>query len=630
MSGGLVTNSSSGSFFVSVASLRSYIGLIWCTTSLTALGIAHYYTDVATPPQIFMLLLLNALSAHAVFLFTLSMKLFLGGEDSFGSTMLGELRTRFIAIAGHKVYIFVTLLLSWKHTSFTLSYMVLMMFLSQLAHACKLKVDKLLQENERNDSRKNAIKLVTVLISLICTASLVLGVFFWRSTSSHEEVEQVQRLSNFLSIDGSLHYRLLLCVDNLTVFIKMVNSIILVALDSNTTTSRSLESPADIAAASDAYKDRTFLINTFFPSCIDIVSFFHLLHVESLVGFNLSLFDLYIWLSLRAVGERLVDRYNKYKIYRDMKYTLDVKLSVYMPKKRQVTTRIRDEKEGIQSGEGLRRRGGGGGGEEVERNEVEVEDEKECSICMENITAGRICPTCKNVFHRHCLREFFVRKGELAWTCPLCVAVLRPAQGIAQLMANNLNAPPPPPHPRQQEGGIERGRGEEGNPEIRAPLARPPQPLLFNAMRGVFETFLGAVRVDENSEIGRNLMEMFPNSQRQALFDYASRYGVNATVDAVANGLIPVNEEEAINRDQTIDNERRTDELIDDSAEEAIEASSGEGRANAEMNFAAIEAAANTSAIEAAANEAAAIENLREERRLRRLTAAEARLAQLR
>lgn len=624
MSGLVVTNSSSGSF-LSVASLRSYIGLIWCTSSLIALGIAHYYNDVATPPQIFMLLLLNALSAHAVFLFTLSMKLFLGGEDSFGSTMLGELRTRFIAIAGHKVYIFVTLLLSWKHTSFTLSYMVLMMFLSQLAHACKLKVDKLLQENERNDSRKNAIKLVTVLISLICTASLVLGVFFWRSTSSHEEVEQVQRLSNFLSSDGSLHYRLLLCVDNLTVFIKMVNSIILVALDSNTTTSRSLESPADIAAASDAYKDRTFLINTFFPSCIDIVSFFHLLHVESLVGFNLSLFDLYIWLSLRAVGERLVDRYNKYKIYRDMKYTLDVKLSVYMPKKRQVTTRIRDEKEGIQ---GLRRRGGGGGGEEVERNEVEVEDEKECSICMENITAGRICPTCKNVFHRHCLREFFVRKGELAWTCPLCVAVLRPAQGIAQLMANNLNAPPPPP--RQQEGGIERGRGEEGYPEIRPPLARPPQPLLFNAMRGVFETFLGAARVDENSEIGRNLMEMFPNSQRQALFDYASRYGVNATVDAVANGLIPVNEEEAINRDQTIDNERRTDELLDDSAEEAIEASSGEGRANAEMNFAAIEAAANASAIEAAANEAAAIENLREERRLRRLTAAEARLAQLR
>jgi hypothetical protein len=569
-----------------------------------------------------------------VFLFTLSMNLFLGGEESFGSTMRGELRTRFIAIAGHKVYIFVTLLLSWKHTSFTLSYMVVMMFLSQLAHACKLKIDKLLQENERNDSRKNAIKLVTVLISLICTASLVLGVFFWRSTSSHEEVEQVQRLSNFLSSDGSLHYRLLLCVDNLTVFVKMVNSIILVALDSNTTTNTSSESPADIAASSDSYKDRTFLINTFFPSCIDIVSFFHLLHVETLVGFNLSLFDLYIWLSLRAVGERLVDRYNKYKIFLDMKYTLDVKLSVYLPKKRQVTTKVRDEKEGIQTGEGLRRRGGGGG-EEVERNEVEVEDEKECSICMENITAGRICPTCKNVFHRHCLREFFVRKGELAWTCPLCVAVLRPAQGITQVMANNLNAPPPPPlpHPRQQEGGIERGRGREGNPEIRAPLARPPpQPLLFNAMRGVFETFLGAVRVDENSEIGRNLIEMFPNSQRQALFDYASRYGVNATVDAVANGLIPVNEEDAINnRDQTIDNERRTDELFDDSAEEVIE-----DRANAEMNFAAIEAEANTStaidaaAFDAAAFEAAAIENLREERRLRRLTAAEARLAQLR
>jgi len=151
-------------------------------------------------------------------------------------------------------------------------------------------------------------------------------------------------------------------------------------------------------------------------------------------------------------------------------------------------------------------------------------------------------------------------------------------------------------------------------------------------MRGVFETFLGAVRVDENSEIGRNLIEMFPNSQRQALFDYASRYGVNATVDAVANGLIPVNEEDAINnRDQTIDNERRTDELFDDSAEEVIE-----DRANAEMNFAAIEAEANTStaidaaAFEAAAFEAAAIENLREERRLRRLTAAEARLAQLR
>ena len=606
----------SNSFISAATSLRSYVNVIWCLTSIVALGIANYYNDVAssTPPQIFMLLLLNCLSAHAVFLFSLAVKVFLGGEDSFGSSMRSELRSRFIALAGHKVYIFVTLLLAWKKTSFTLAYMVVMMFLSQLAHASKLKVDKLLQETERTDSRRHAIRLVTGLISLICLSSLVLGVLFWMNSTANLETEQVQRLSNFLSSNGGLHYRLLLCVDNLTVFIKMVNSILVLVLDSNNGNRSSIESvsPADIAAASDADKDSMFVINSFFPSCIDIVSLFHLLHVESLVGFNLSLFDLYIWLSLRAVGERLVDRYNKYKIYYDMKHTLDEKLSVYVPKKRKISV-PQDENE-VQTSEGLRRRGKV---EESGRSEVDIDEEKECSICMENISNGRVCPVCKNVFHRHCLREFFVRKGELAWTCPLCVAVLRPARGIAQVV-NNAPLPPPRQQPRQENGGVERVQAQDANPEVRA----PPQPLLFNAMRGVFESFLGAHRVDENSEIGRNLLEMFPNSQRQALFDYASQYGVNATIDAVTNGIIPLNEEAIASanasnndRDQTREDERIIGDSINAFYEETV------------IDSPLIGTAVTADAVLSTENSQ---EILREERRLQRLTAAEARLRQLR
>jgi len=537
-----MTNSSS--FFLS---LKKHVNLIWCSTSFFALFLERSYNGDDTS-HIFVLLLLNALAAHAVFFFTVCMKYFLVGEDSFESTMISELRTRFIHITGHKIYIFVTLLLGVsKNVSFLLAYIVTTMTLSQLGHAAKLKIEKLLKENEQGDARKTSIRLATILISLIAIASLGLGVVFCKVTAI-QDVDQFQRLSNFLSKDGRLNFCLLLLVDNSTIFIKMIGSLFLILLDSSNTThsinkdDTSSTTSSDVAAASDLKKDQVFLVNTFFPSFIDLASFCHLLHVESLVGFNLSLFDLYIWLSLRAVGERLVERYSKFKIFLDMKHILDKKLSVYTPKRRSTFTTTRQEDIAGRAGvDGLRRRVKEGEGGRVlldEKEKVEIEEEKECSICMDTIADGRVCPTCKNVFHRHCLRECFVRKGELAWTCPLCVAILRPAQSVPEVVINQ-NAPPLPPRRDDQ------GNEANANPIIRNPNERLQAPILYTAVRGVFDAFLGATRVEirADTEIGRNLLEMFPNAQPQALFQYASQFGVNATVDAVANGLIPLNEE---------------------------------------------------------------------------------------
>jgi len=519
-----------------------------------------------------------------------------------------------------------------------------MMTLSQLGHAAKLKVEKLLKENEQGDNRKTSIRLATILISLIATVSLGLGIVFCK-VSALQDVEQFQRLSNFISKDGRLNYYLLLVVDNVTIMIKMIGSLFLILLDSFSNT-RSINKDdtsstpsSNIAAATDLEKDRVFLINMFFPSFIDLASFCHLLHVESLVGFNLSLFDLYIWLSLRAVGERLVERYSKLKIFLDMKHILDKKLTAYTPKKRMTfkTTTQEDIASG-QGVDGLRRRVKGEKEEEreggrflqkvekvEEEEEIEIEEEKECSICMDTITDGRICPTCKNVFHRHCLREYFVRKGELAWTCPLCVAILKPAQSVPEVVINQ-NAPPPLP-PRLGDQG-------NANPMIRNPNENRQAPILYTAVRGVFNAFLGAARVEirADTEIGRNLLEMFPNAQPQALFQYASQFGVNATVDAVANGLIPLNEEAtavaaavaaiappalvaapvdsvALVGTALMQNYRDIDSTIDQAAVDAVDSPF-----------------INTSA----SNERTADEVLQDERRLRRLAAAEARLAQLR
>lgn len=626
-----MTNSNSSSFLLT---LKKHVNLIWCSTSFLSLFIERYYNgdDNDTSPHIFVLLLLNALAAHAVFFFTVCMKYFLGGEASFETTMLSELKTRFIHIIGHKIYIFVTLLLGVsKNVSFLLAYIITTMTLSQLGHAAKLKVEKLLKENEQGENRKTSVRLATILISLIATVSLALGIAFCK-VSALQDVEQFQRLSNFLSTDGRLNYCLLLVVDNVTILIKMIGSLFLILLDSYSNIhsinkdDKSSTISSNIAAATDLEKDRVFLINTIFPSFIDLASFCHLLHIESLVGFNLSLFDLYIWLSLRAVGERLVERYSKFKLFLDMKHILDKKLTVYTPKKRiTLKTTMQEDIPSGQGVDGLRRRVKGEeeeGGErflqKAEKEEIEIEEEKECSICMDIIADGRICPTCKNIFHRHCLREYFVRKGELAWTCPLCVAILKPAQSVPEVVINQ-NAPLP-------------RRGDQGNPIVRNPNERLQAPILYTAVQGVFNAFLGAAsEIRADTEIGRNLLEMFPNAQPQALFRYASQFGVNATVDAVANGLIPLNEEATVAAAAAavvappaliaapidtvapvgtalMQNYRDIDSTFDQAAVETVDSPT------------------NTSA----ANERIADEVLQDERRLRRLAAAESRLAQLR
>ena len=57
---------------------------------------------------------------------------------------------------------------------------------------------------------------------------------------------------------------------------------------------------------------------------------------------------------------------------------------------------------------------------------------KECSICLEQMMAGKVLPVCKHVFHRACLRRWLIDSHD---SCPLCRQGLNPQIEAARAAA---------------------------------------------------------------------------------------------------------------------------------------------------------------------------------------------------
>jgi E3 ubiquitin-protein ligase ATL41 len=52
--------------------------------------------------------------------------------------------------------------------------------------------------------------------------------------------------------------------------------------------------------------------------------------------------------------------------------------------------------------------------------EIDMNEEAVCSICLDNIGRGISLPTCKHFFHKECITKWM----EQASTCPYCRAII--------------------------------------------------------------------------------------------------------------------------------------------------------------------------------------------------------------
>jgi hypothetical protein len=280
----------------------------------------------------------------------------------------------------------------------------------------------------------------------------------------------------------------------------------------------------------------------------------HYLHVWWLAGLGFSVVDFALLMNVQSALTALRDRWRKWRTYRQLDAAID--------------TEFREATHAQLAAEPA---------DAATMEAAGAAAVKDCPICFEPMTAGKVLPVCGHIFHRACLKRWLLNSQS---TCPMCrrgltarlaeqqtqhaavetarrraaAAAAAPAAAAATAAGAGVTGPHAviPPATVYAAGGAAPGNGWGGVGHAAGAAADMFAPWFAAAMGGgagaALPPALSAAQAAATEAAVRNLAEMFPHLSVPGLRAHLlgpARGDFNATLEAALAGDLPLAAEDA-------------------------------------------------------------------------------------